>query len=205
MGREAIRVWVDDRHPIFRRGLVAVLRGRGFDVVGESARLQPRPQLSACDLFTLALDRECLRTLTKVGVTDQVALVGYVAAASEELLCEAIEAGVEAVVPRSELTPRRLVSCLRSVAAGNASLPSDLLPRLLRRAARGSSSAPAGLTDREIQVLELLADGEDTKGMAAALAYSERTIKNIVHDLLIKMNGRNRTHAVALATRQGIV
>ena len=74
----------------------------------------------------------------------------------------------------------------------------------MERAARGSSGS-AGLTERELDVLRLLADGETTRGMASALAYSERTIKNIVHDVLVKMNGRNRTHAVALATRQGLV
>lgn len=54
-------------------------------------------------------------------------------------------------------------------------------------------------------MLALLADGSDTKGIAEDLCYSERTIKNIVHDLLTKMNCRNRAHAVAQAARQGVI
>ena len=54
-------------------------------------------------------------------------------------------------------------------------------------------------------MLALLAEGSDTKEIAGRLSYSERTVKNIVHDLLVKMNCRTRAHAVALATRQGVI
>ena len=51
----------------------------------------------------------------------------------------------------------------------------------------------------------MLADGESTRGIAQRLNYSERTVKNIVHDLLAKMGCRTRAHAVALAARQGVI
>jgi DNA-binding NarL/FixJ family response regulator len=61
------------------------------------------------------------------------------------------------------------------------------------------------LTHRELAVLRMLADGEDTRGIAAELNYSERTIKNIVRDVLVKLGCRTRAQAVATATRQGAI
>jgi DNA-binding NarL/FixJ family response regulator len=61
------------------------------------------------------------------------------------------------------------------------------------------------LTDREIKVLKLLADGLDTAEVGRRLFYSERTVKNIVHDVTSRLNLRNRTQAVAYALRQGLI
>jgi DNA-binding CsgD family transcriptional regulator len=61
----------------------------------------------------------------------------------------------------------------------------------------------AGLTKRERDVLALVADGYSTREVAVRLAYSERTIKNIVRDVTMRLNLRNRTQAVAYAVRSG--
>lgn len=68
----------------------------------------------------------------------------------------------------------------------------------------GSPTA-AGWSAREIEVLRLLADGLSTREVARTLAYSERTIKNVVYDLTTRNGLRNRTHAVAVAVRAGVV
>jgi DNA-binding NarL/FixJ family response regulator len=64
---------------------------------------------------------------------------------------------------------------------------------------------PDGLSGREREVLKLLADGLGTNEIASALAYSERTIKNVIHDVTTRLNLRNRSHAVAYAVKAGIV
>ncbi len=56
-----------------------------------------------------------------------------------------------------------------------------------------------------VELGEQLADGDSTRDIALRLSYSERTVKNIVRDLLVKLNGRTRAHAVALASRQGLI
>lgn len=61
------------------------------------------------------------------------------------------------------------------------------------------------MTDREIKVLKLLADGHDTAEVGRGLYLSERTVKNIIHDVTSRLNLRNRTHAVAYALRQGLI
>ena len=123
----------------------------------------------------------------------------------EQLVYEALDAGVAAVLLREELQPTTLVATVRAVAAGNTTLPSDLVPRLLARAAHEAGAGSRVLSDREMAVLRLLSEGNDTCQIGDSLGYSERTVKNIVHDMLMKMNCRNRVHAVALATREGLI
>ena len=62
-----------------------------------------------------------------------------------------------------------------------------------------------GLATREIEVLRLVADGCDTHEIADKLAYSERTVKNVLHDVTTRLQLRNRSHAVAYALRQGLI
>ncbi|MGW3044141.1 response regulator transcription factor [Kitasatospora sp. NPDC001159] len=63
----------------------------------------------------------------------------------------------------------------------------------------------AGLADREVEVLRLLAEGLSTKQISAKLSYSERTVKSIVHGVVTRLNLRNRTHAVVYALQAGVI
>jgi DNA-binding NarL/FixJ family response regulator len=113
---------------------------------------------------------------------------------------------VTAALILRDVTPSRVVSCVRAATSGGGSISPELLGQLLPEGARTrpDPSQPQ-LTDREYDVLRMLADGESTRGIAERLSYSERTVKNIVHDLLVKLGCRTRAHAVALATRQGVI
>ena len=64
---------------------------------------------------------------------------------------------------------------------------------------------PAGLNDRDMEVLRLMADGHSTAGIARDLAYSESTIKNIIHAIVRELGARNRAHAVAMALRSQMI
>jgi DNA-binding NarL/FixJ family response regulator len=63
----------------------------------------------------------------------------------------------------------------------------------------------SGLTDRETHVLRMVADGHDTAEIAQELCYSERTVKNILHDVTSRLQLKNRSHAVAFAVREGLI
>ena len=100
---------------------------------------------------------------------------------------------------------------IQAAAAGNGAVPPDLLGRLLaqvgalQRKVLGPRGLPfAGLADREVEVLRLVADGLDTAEIAAKLSYSPRTIKNVLHDVTSRLHLRNRSHAVAYALRNGL-
>ena len=104
------------------------------------------------------------------------------------------------------------LSAIRSAAAGEGTLPPDLLGRLLRQVGelqrqvlspRGLTFS--GLTERETSVLRLLAEGYDTAEVGRRLFYSERTVKNIIHDVTSRLDLRNRAHAVAYAIREGLI
>jgi DNA-binding NarL/FixJ family response regulator len=132
-------------------------------------------------------------------------LVAAVSEPDDERLERLARAGVSAILYRDELTPELLVATVRAVLQGRTSMPTDLLPRLLTKAARPERAERGALSDRELAVLRMLADGEDTRGIAQGLCYSERTVKNVVHDVLTKLGCRTRAQAVATATRAGII
>ncbi len=113
---------------------------------------------------------------------------------------------VTAVVILRDVTPSRLVSLVQAVTRDNRSLSRELLGRLLP-APDGTHPDPPELllSDREYEVLRMLADGESTRGIATRLSYSERTVKNVVRDLLVKLNCKTRAQAAALAVREGVI
>ena len=200
-----VRVWVDDQHPIFRRGLVSCLVAEGFAIAGESASLRPLPDLAELDVLLFQAERGALARVLTMHETRSVSLVALLASRDEPLALDLIERGVGAVLLRNDVGPLALVAAIQSVLSGNSALPAELVPRLLDKAARTGAGGPHPLTSRELAVLRSLSEGDDTEEIAEALGYSVRTVKNIVHDLLMKTNCRNRAHAVALATRQGLI
>jgi DNA-binding NarL/FixJ family response regulator len=116
---------------------------------------------------------------------------------------ESSKASVSAVLVLRALSPARLLSCVRAVTEGGGDMAPEVLCQMLPESEDGASRER--LTDREFDVLRLLAAGDSTRDIAKRLSYSERTVKNIVHDLLVKLNCRTRAHAVALATRRGVI
>jgi DNA-binding NarL/FixJ family response regulator len=127
-------------------------------------------------------------------------------------LLAAVEAGVSGLLRRHEAQPERLVAAVQAAAAGDGTVPPDLLGRLLDQVGRLQRQVlmPRGLTfsglsEREILVLKLVADGLDTTEIADHLCYSERTVKNIIHDVTTRLQLRNRSHAVAYALREGLI
>lgn len=203
-----LRVWIDDRNPIFRLGLSACLEPPRFLVAGESAGFVPGPDLGRTDIVVFELDPPGLTTALRLNPSQEngVRLVAIAADPENDLLVEAVEAGVAGALLRAEATPQALLQCLRSVAAGNGSIPTAVLGRLLARPRSVGRPGGAGeLTGRELDVLRLLSKGQNTRQIAEDLSYSEKTVKNIVHDVLVRMNCRNRAQAVAMATRRGFI
>ncbi|GHF44737.1 DNA-binding NarL/FixJ family response regulator [Amycolatopsis bartoniae] len=127
-------------------------------------------------------------------------------------LWAAIEHGLTVLVPRAEATTARLLRAIGDAHRGRGDLPAEQLGSLLRGLGRLHQQVLAprdlmlsGLTHRETDVLRLLADGLDTAEIATKLAYSERTVKNILHGMLTRLGLRNRVHAVAHGLRHGLI
>lgn len=120
--------------------------------------------------------------------------------------------GLVAFMPRERTTLADITETLCAVTRGAASLPQSVLGSLLEQLRTGrSSDGSAGqdgeqaFTAREITVLRQLAAGLSTTEIAAALHYSERTVKYIIHEVIARHGLRNRVHAVAYALRQGLL
>ncbi len=127
-------------------------------------------------------------------------------------LLTAVEAGCCGLLRRVEAGPDRLVAAIRSAANGDGTLPPDLLGRLLEQVGRLQRDALAprglsvtGLSKREVHVLRLVAEGQPTSDIARELCFSERTVKNVIHDVTTRLQLRNRAQAVAYAVREGLI
>jgi DNA-binding NarL/FixJ family response regulator len=123
-------------------------------------------------------------------------------------LLEAVEAGACGVVRRREASGQAIVAAVRTAARGDGTLPSDLLTqvgKLQRQVLAKHGLSFGGLSEREIAVLRLVAEGLDTGEIAQELSYSERTIKNVIHDVTSRLHLRNRSQAVAYALREGLI
>jgi DNA-binding NarL/FixJ family response regulator len=207
--KAAIPVAVHATDPLSRAGLTTQLRrSQGFSVIADDAV----PDDAVALVVAEEVDGEVLaemRGLRGRGIRRILLLVSRV---DDRTLLAAAEAGVTGVLRRSEATAGNLAAAIRSAAAGEGTLPPDLLGRLLRQVGqlqrqvlspRGLTFS--GLTEREVSVVRLLADGYDTAEIARRLFYSERTVKNIIHDITSRLELRNRTHAVAYAIREGLI
>jgi DNA-binding NarL/FixJ family response regulator len=198
-------VWIDDSHAIVRRGMAACLQQAEFVVRGESAALSPEPVIADLDVLVFEYAGATLRRSVRLAGGTRTRLVATVRDVTEQAVREMVDAGVCAILPHRTLTADTLITSLRSVVAGNVALPGDMLARLLLYVTQTSHLGPAGLNTRERSVLRLLAEGQDTRGIAEDLRFSERTVKNVVHDVLTKLNCRTRAQAVAVATREGVI
>jgi DNA-binding NarL/FixJ family response regulator len=185
--------------------MVTCLHADGMKVVGDTASLGPAPDLSSVDVLVFDAERDGLHAASKAVAGRGIALIALVESCQSPAVSNAVAAGVAGVLVRTELDPGALCSAVRAALDGHVALPGAVLRSMLSRAAGGLRLGSAELSEREVNLLRMLGDGDDTREIASALCYSERTVKNLVHDMLIKLNCRNRTHAVAIAARQGVI
>src|SRR4051794_12461260 len=192
-------IWIDHGNPVIRRGLAVCLTAAGHPVAGLSVGLVPRPDLRRAGVLLFDIDGAAADQIATLVRGSDVRLVGLLGDRGPEQLRHLRRAGVSAVLATRGLTPERLLSLLQALEERGGPPPSE--PH------DGAVVGPVEqqLTPREFDVLRLLADGATTRDIAELLNYSERTVKNIVHDLLVKLRTRTRAHAVAVAARRGVI
>jgi DNA-binding NarL/FixJ family response regulator len=206
---ERVPVYVHARDPISEAGVASQLRPRPEVRV---VRPEEADQARVAVIVVDAVDDNAIQLLRMVQRRGLSKTVLVASTLDDGDLVSAVEVGVVGLVRRSEATPERLVQVIGRASMGEGSVPPDLLGRLLDQVGRLQRQvlSPRGLTftglaTREIEVLRLVADGYDTAEIATKLAYSERTVKNVLHDITSRLQLRNRSHAVAYAVRQGLI
>lgn len=203
----AISTYVHGPDPISQAGVVSQLRSR------PEVRVVDTPEGAAVAVVVADhVDDATTRVLRRIRKDGRPRLVLVATEIDDTALVAAAEAGVGGLLRRSDASSDLLVRTIAKVDAGDGEVPSDLLGRLLEQVGRLQRQVLAprgltfsGLTPRETQVLKLVAEGNDTSEIALALCYSERTVKNVLHDLTTRLQLRNRSHAVAYAVREGLI
>jgi DNA-binding NarL/FixJ family response regulator len=192
-----IGVLVYAKDPISRAGVSGQLGGDpGIDLIDPG-------QGRTADVAVVVAERindevlRVIRTINAAGTTGVVVVASLLDTAS---MMAAIEAGAAGLLLRPLASRERLIGVI--IGARQTATPT--VPPPGERAA-GANDIGRDLTDREREVLRLLADGCDTAEIAGRLAYSEPTIKNVVQRLFERLQARNRPHAVAVALRAGII
>lgn len=202
-----VATYVHARDPISQAGVVAQLRQRPEITIVGSA-----PQAQVAILITDCVDEIATRELRGMHKDGHPRLMLVATTIDDNALVAAAEAGVAGLLRRSDASAETMVRTIVKVASGDGEIPPDLLGRLLEQVGRLQRQVLAprgltftGLTPRETEVLRLVADGLDTSEIASRMCYSERTVKNVLHDLTSRLQLKNRTHAVAYAVREGLI
>ncbi|MEU7700132.1 LuxR C-terminal-related transcriptional regulator [Streptomyces sp. NPDC039028] len=205
--RVTVAVYAAD--PVLRVGVVQQLRQRPeTELVDDADAENAQVSLVVVD----ALDDDVTALLTRLsynGATRAGLVIGTLGVGA---LQRVVECGVSAVLRRAEADQDQLVQLVLAVANGEGVLPGDLLGELLghvgslRRAALDPGALPLStLTSREAEMLRLVSEGLDTAAIARKTSYSERTVKNVLHEITTRLQLRNRAHAVGYALRNGLI
>jgi two-component system response regulator DevR len=207
---EPIRVFLLDDHEVVRQGLRALLESGGdIEVVGESglaveaiARIPAlRPHVAVLD--ARLPDGSGIEVCRAVRAVDPdikaLILTSY---DDDEALFAAIMAGAAGYVLK-EIGGQDLIGAVRTVAAGNSLIDPSLTARVLERVRNGPATAPelAELTEQELKLLSLIAEGLTNRQIGERMFLAEKTVKNYVSSILSKLGLERRTQAAVLASK----
>ncbi len=212
---DPITVLLVDDHELVRRGVRAFLETQpGITVVAEAGggeeavRLaaEHAPDVALMDLIMPGMDGvEATRRLTAQSPrTNVIMLTSY---HDDEHVFPAIRAGALSYVLK-EVGPEQLADAVRKAAAGEAVLHPRVAARVVRElhgARRDEPNVFHELSDRELEVLKLIAEGMNNAEIAGRLYVSEKTVKSHVSNILSKLHLVDRTQAAVYAWRQGVV
>jgi DNA-binding NarL/FixJ family response regulator len=216
-GSDAIRVLIVDDHDLFRTGLRNLLEEQGVDVAGEAASGADAVRLVAeiaPDVVVMDLN---MPGITGVEATRQIVgrapltrVVVLTISDQDGDVMDAILAGACGYLLK-DASVQELMQGIRSAAIGESLISPTIAAKVLRHV-RSSSSQPeiertirAELSEREIEVLKLIANGKDNAQIAGELHISPKTVKNHISNILMKLQIDNRIQAAVYAVRSGIV
>ncbi|MEV2248552.1 response regulator transcription factor [Streptomyces sp. NPDC049970] len=211
MADKTIRVLLVDDHQVVRRGLRTFLEIQDdIEVVGEAsdgaegvARTEElRPDVVLMDIKMPGTDGiEALRRLRELENPAKVLIV--TSFTEQRTVVPALRAGASGYVYK-DVDPDALAGAIRSVHAGHVLLQPEVAGALLAQEDTGNGTGRGStLTEREREVLGLIADGRSNREIARALVLSEKTVKTHVSNILMKLDVSDRTQAALWAVRHG--
>lgn len=213
----AIRLMLADDHRMLREGLRRSLTDEGFDVVGEASDGEEAVQLAASLRPDVILMDVTMPDVDGVEATRRIhqqlpdiRVVMLTMHADQSVIAEALRAGASGYLVK-DCSTDEIADAVRMAASDDASLSPELATAMLDEVRRID---PSGIevddtdrivTKREVEVLQLIADGCSTPEVAERLFISQKTVKNHLASIYHKLDARDRTQAVLQAVRMGIV
>jgi DNA-binding NarL/FixJ family response regulator len=206
---ETIRVGVADDHPMFRAGVVASLKEeRDIEIVGEavdapSALALARAELPDVMILDIAMPGGGLLAAGQIAsACPATRIVMLTVSEDEDDLLSAMKAGASGYVLKGA-GAAELAGVIRSVTAGEVYVPPALAWGMLRELRTPRSGPYDELTDREREVLQLVAEGLSNQEVGERLGLAEKTIKHYMTNILGKLQVRSRVEAALLVAREG--
>jgi DNA-binding NarL/FixJ family response regulator len=203
---QTIRILCVDDHQLLREGIAAVVEGQpDMKLVGEATSGQEaiesfrrqRPDVTLMDLRMP--DMNGIEAITAIRAEFPTArIIVLTTYAGDALAVEALRAGASGYLLKS-LLRKELLETIRAVHAGKRRIPPEVAAEIAEHAADDA------LTAREIEVLRRVAAGKSNKVIAAELDISENTVKAHMQSILPKLDASDRTHAVIIALKRGIL
>jgi DNA-binding NarL/FixJ family response regulator len=212
-----VRVLLADDHALFRAGIASLLKAWGMDVVGQAAdgveaielTRRLRPELVLMDIGMSPCNGLEATRVIKTERPDVKVIIVTVSEEDHDLF-EAIKSGAEGYLLKG-MSEEELSSTLEKISTGEPALSPGLAVKILDEFARmgregtGKSAAPeSGLTEREREVLRLVADGATNREIGSRLYISENTVSFHMKNILTKLHLKNRAQAAAFAIRTGL-
>jgi DNA-binding NarL/FixJ family response regulator len=216
---DAIRVMICDDHALFRRGLIMVLESEdGIEVVGEAedgeeavARVEDlAPDVILMDVRMPRVSGiEATRTIAETVPSAKILMLTV--SDEEDDLYEAIKAGATGYLLK-EISIEEVATAIRAVVSGQSLISPAMASKLLteftslaKKADERQAVPTPRLTDRELEVLKLVAQGMSNREIASELYISENTVKNHVRNILEKLHLHSRMEAVVYAVREKLL
>jgi DNA-binding NarL/FixJ family response regulator len=211
-----MRILVADDHSLFRDGLTSLLKASGFEVAGEAGNgeqavretLRLKPDIVLMDLNMPVMNGlQALRQIRTAAPGIKVIML-TVSDRSEDLV-SAIESGAYGYLLKS-LDSQSFIASLRGLEQGRAPISGEMTSHLLTHIAQQAKSpsmldeSRPALSEREIEILKLIAHGLKNKAIAEELKISENTVKYHLKHILQKLNLKNRAEAAAYSVQSGL-
>ena len=203
---EGIRILTVDDHPLLREGIAALVNAESdMKLVAEASNGEEaikqfrlhRPDVTLMDLQMPALNGIEAVTRIRAEFPDARIIVLTTYTGDVQAL-RALKAGARAFILKGHVH-RELLEAIRAVHAGKKRIPPEVAAELADHAAENE------LSSREIEVLRLIASGNTNKLIADQLSIREETVKSHVTNILSKLGANDRTHAVTIGLRRGII
>jgi two-component system nitrate/nitrite response regulator NarL len=208
---DRIRVAIVDDHPLFREGVAHTLAGgHGIEIVGQGASADDALQLARdllpdVILLDISMPGGGLNAAREIAAACPATRIVMLTVSEEDDLLAALKAGARAYALKG-VSGRELASILRAVHAGEVYVTPTLASSLLFEMTRAPKSRPIvnpldELTERERQILELVAAGHSNREVGSRLYLTEKTVKHYMTNILHKLQVRNRVEAALLAQK----